>query len=162
MKTNASVVQKFSREELKSRQETQKFQYENRYDGHDAFEGRYCTGALVAFTEVNLQRGLERFHELLTQGYTTTVISAQGVGTGITFTLNKPANIQEMELKAELKVVEESYKAEIDAYNEALIQSEIDKHLATAERKRIAEAAQAEVAHRGAIAAEVRASLGLK
>jgi len=160
MKT--SVTMKFEKAELQSRQDTQKFQYENRYDGHDAFEGRYCTGALAQFTEVSLQAGLERFHELLTQGYTTTDLYAQGTGTGITFTLRKPSNVVELELKEELKIVESQYKAEIEAYNEALIESEVQKHLATAERKRLEEAVQATATYRQELALEVRAALGVK
>jgi len=160
MKT--SVTMKFEKAELKSRQESEAFAYAGRYDGYNAFAKREVTGALKAFNFSTLQEGLEQYHSLLTQGYTQSAVFSEFIAGSLTFTLVKPENAQEIELKEEYKFVEAEYREEIDAYNEAFIEAEVQKHLATEQRKREAEQAQAAVAHRGAVAAEVRAALGVR
>lgn len=162
MKDNNSVTMKFDRAELKSRQEVQEHSYKGRFTGNDSFEGRYCNGGLEEFTEIDIQFALTRYAGLIAQGYTPCGVDARQFGTKVVFYLAKPANVQEIELKEEYKFVEAQYRKEIDEYNERVIQSEVDKHVATAQRKAAEEQAKAAETHRGAIEAEVRAALGVK
>ncbi|MDB6049327.1 MAG: hypothetical protein JWR17_2073 [Pseudomonas sp.] len=159
--TMPSVLQKFDQTELDARKSVVQVNYSVRADGHGHFEQRYVTGALQRFMSGSIQEGLDTYREKLNVGYTNSqVFSRVHSGHMIEYTLYKPECMQQEDLAQEYAFVEQRYREEIEAFNGAVIEKEIEAQIRIENnRKQKLEDEQA-AKDRTRIAQEVRAALG--
>ena len=163
--TQMSVLQKFSKSELDSRKSLTQVYYSSRTDGHDQFEKRYVTGALQRFLSDSVQQGLDMYHEKLNEGYTVSevfsgVLSGNGAAPMLEYTLYKPASMQAVELASEYIIVEQQYRAEIEAFNNAIIEKEVEAQIRIEKNRKQKLEDEQDAEDRIRIAAEVRKALG--
>jgi hypothetical protein len=169
-----SVLRQFDKKELTARQKAAEADFRTRVNGVSAASamevGRYNTGALLVKGAIepvlctSIYAVLPTFVEKQGQGYTlheSLDIAAIGPLAFEFFMVRPEAEVRK-DLADVYEQVERDYRAEIDSYNAAILQREIDSQVEREirlEQKQQADAAQA---RRDRITQEVRQALGAK
>lgn len=169
-----SVLKQFDKKELTARQKAEELSFRSRINGLSAIAAqeatRYNTGASLVKGGIeavfcpSVYSILPTFVEKQAQGYTlheSLDISSVGPVAFEIFMHRPEADIQK-DLAEAFKSIETAYRREIDEYNAAIIdreiESQVQRELRAEERLRI----ETEQARRERIASEVKAALGAK
>ncbi|MBN3964308.1 hypothetical protein IMW75_03285 [Pseudomonas gregormendelii] len=131
-------------------------------------EGRECIGALEQFDIEHLHCALDKYHELVSAGYTPSdkylPVSVPGPFALIIMYLLKPEEVQEAEISAIRANIEAAYLEQLSTDKNLAIEKEIESQLASERRKvqqaKLESEAKAEQAMRDRVRAEVLAALG--
>ncbi|MBM0140002.1 hypothetical protein ACKUFS_15645 [Pseudomonas cannabina] len=169
-----SVLKQFDKKELTARQKAEELSFRTRINGVSAATAqevsRFNTGAILVKGAIepilchSIYAVLPTFVEKHSQGYTlheSLEIAAVGPLAFEFFMLRPEADIQK-ELIEVFQQVEQGYRAEIESYNAAIIQREIDSQVEREIRLEQKQQADAEQARRDRITQEVRDALGAK
>lgn len=163
MKDNTSVFARFDKAELKVLTDNIKGFYEATTDGESGGEdGKLKVGAIVGSAYQDLNQMLKDYKRLADAGYTL-VEELTTVTTGYIpmywLNMKKPAKEQAADLKPLFAKAEEKYRAGIEAYNESVVERQVQLVMAGAERKRGEKIAQEKLDEIARIREEVRASM---
>lgn len=169
-----SVLKQFDKKELAARQKAEELAFRTRINGISAASAqeisRYNTGALVVKGAIepilcnSIYYVLPTFVEKQTQGYTlheSLEIAAVGPLAFEFFMLRPEADVQK-DLIEVFQRVEQEYRSEIDSYNAAILQREIDSQVEREIRLEQKQQADSVQARRDRITQEVRQALGAK
>lgn len=169
-----SVLKQFDKKELTARQKAEELSFRGRINGISSLTAqeatRYNTGAslvkggIEAILCPSLHALLPTFVEKQGQGYTlhdTLDVTPVGPIAFEFFMVRPEADIQR-DLIEVFQQVEQEYRAEIDSYNAAILQREIDSQVEREIRLEQKQQADAEQARRDRITQEVRDALGAK
>lgn len=169
-----SVLKQFDKKELTARQKAEELSFRGRINGISAMTAqestRYNTGASLVKGAIepilcsSIYAVLPTFVEKQAQGYTlheSLEITAVGP-LAFEFFMVRPETDIQRDLIEVLQQVEQGYRAEIDSYNAAILQREIDSQVEREIRLEQKQQAEAEQARRDRITQEVRDALGAK
>lgn len=169
-----SVLKQFDKKELITRQKAEELCFRTRVNGVSAATAqevsRFNTGALVVKGAIepilcnSIYYVLPTFVEKQAQGYTlheSLEIAAVGP-LAFEFFMTRPETEIQKDLIEVFKQVEQGYRAEIDSYNAAILQREIDSQVEREIRLEQKQQADSDQARRDRITQEVRQALGAK
>lgn len=167
-----SVLRNFDKKELASRQQAAEGAFRSRIHGVSSISdvSRFnpnallVKGAIEAVLCTSVHAILPTFLEKQAQGYTLhNGLDLAAVGPiAYEFYVTRPETDVQKDLAVVFKQVEEEYRAEIDDYNSAILEKEIESQIQREIRLEQKQQADAEQARRDRITAEVKASLGAK
>lgn len=164
MKDNTSVFARFDKAELKALTDNIKGFYEGTLDGESGgVDGKLKVGAIVCFVHKTINEALREYKRLVDEGYTLlenlTNAPSQYCHTYQLYMM-KPAKEQAADLKPLFAKAEEEYRAGIAAYNNEVVERQVQLMVAQSEKRRGEKRAQEELEEEARIREEVRALLG--
>lgn len=169
-----SVLKQFDKKELAARQKSEELSFRSRINGLSAITAqettRFNTGASLVKGGVeavfcpSVYAILPTFIEKQAQGYTLhEQLDMASVGpVAFEVFMHRPEADIQKDLAEVFKNIEVAYRAEIDAYNAAIINKEIESQVQREIRAEEKLRVETEQARRERIAGEVKSALGAK
>ncbi|MDY7065666.1 hypothetical protein PsexTeo8_21110 [Pseudomonas extremaustralis] len=156
--------------ELQARKTAAEEQFRGRKSGIDHFAGNdpvtgrpvggYVEGGIEAVLVKYAEDLIPVYVEYTTKGYTLTSVGVVSINSSTwEIYMNRPAEQVKPLLDAILQKVEDDYIAEIEVYNNAIVDKAVAEQLAMAERREAKELEEATKARRERIESEVRQGL---